>query len=113
MYFFFHFKVSDWTTDFCDGTHLCTLVESLQKRPLKSWNRRPANQHHYLENATVALSAIEGDGIKLVNIGEPLFHNIQKYDHTYICVLLSLSISFSRTIFRLIVLGNCMHNSLF
>lgn len=63
------FQVSDWTTDFCDGTHLCTLVENLQKRPLKGWNRRPANQHHYLENASVALKAIEEDGIKLVNIG--------------------------------------------
>ncbi|CAD7015329.1 unnamed protein product [Ceratitis capitata] len=32
------------------------LVETLQTRPLKpSWNRRPANQHHYLENATTAL----------------------------------------------------------
>lgn len=64
-------QVSDWTTDFCDGTALCALVENLQKRPLKpSWNRRPGNQHHYLENATVALNAVEGDGIKLVNIGE-------------------------------------------
>lgn len=63
-------QVSDWTTDFCDGTHLCTLVENLQKRPLKGWNRRPANQHHYLENASVALKAIEEDGIKLVNIGK-------------------------------------------
>lgn len=63
-------QVSDWTTDFCDGTHLCALVEELQKRPLKpSWNRRPGNQHHFLENATVALNAIEQDGIKLVNIG--------------------------------------------
>lgn len=62
-------QVSDWTTDFCDGTHLCSLVENLQKRPLKYWNRRPANQHHFLENATVALKAIEEDGIKLVNIG--------------------------------------------
>lgn len=58
------------SVDFCDGTHLCALVESLQKRKLKpSWNKRPANQHHYLENATKALKAIEDDGIKLVNIG--------------------------------------------
>lgn len=57
-------------TDFCDGTLLCILVESLQKRPLKpSWNKNPNNQHHYLENATKALNAIEADGIKLVNIG--------------------------------------------
>lgn len=36
----------------------------------KGWNRRPANQHQYLENASVALKAIEEDGIKLVNIGK-------------------------------------------
>lgn len=60
----------DLSTDLCDGTHLCALVENLQKKPLKpSWNRRPGNQHHFLENVTCALNAIEGDGIKLVNIG--------------------------------------------
>lgn len=74
-------QVSDWTTDFCDGTHLCTLVENLQKRPLKGWNRRPANQHHYLENASVALKAIEEDGIKLVNIGEIHFSAISCMAH--------------------------------
>ncbi|GAB0098238.1 filamin-C isoform X1 [Sergentomyia squamirostris] len=63
-------RVTDWGTDFTDGTHLCALVESLQQRPLKpSWNHRPANQHHFLENVTCALSAIEKDGVKLVNIG--------------------------------------------
>ncbi|SPP72841.1 filamin-B isoform X2 [Drosophila guanche] len=63
-------QVHDWATDFCDGTCLCALVEGLQTRPLKpSWNRRPANQHHYLENATTALKSIEADHIKLVNIG--------------------------------------------
>ncbi|XP_032572067.1 filamin-A isoform X2 [Drosophila sechellia] len=63
-------QVHDWATDFCDGTCLCALVENLQTRPLKpSWNRRPANQHHYLENATTALKSIEADHIKLVNIG--------------------------------------------
>ncbi|XP_068148013.1 filamin-B isoform X2 [Drosophila tropicalis] len=63
-------QVHDWATDFCDGTCLCALVESLQTRPLKpSWNRRPANQHHFLENASTALKSIEADHIKLVNIG--------------------------------------------
>lgn len=63
-------KVSDLSVDFCDGTALCSLVESLQKRKLKpSWNKRPQNQHHYLENATTALNAIEADHVKLVNIG--------------------------------------------
>ncbi|CRL07142.1 CLUMA_CG020137, isoform A [Clunio marinus] len=63
-------QVSDLSIDFCDGTHLCALVESLQKKRLRpSWNKHPANQHHFLENATKALKAIEDDGIKLVNIG--------------------------------------------
>jgi len=54
-------QVHDWATDFCDGTCLCALVENLQTRPLKpSWNRRPANQHHYLENATTALKSLLG-----------------------------------------------------
>uniref|UniRef100_A0A2M4CKF2 Putative actin-binding cytoskeleton protein filamin n=1 Tax=Anopheles darlingi TaxID=43151 RepID=A0A2M4CKF2_ANODA len=63
-------QVIEFHEDFCDGTFLCALVEGLQKRPLKpSWNKRPANQHHYLENVTTALNAIEADGVKLVNIG--------------------------------------------
>lgn len=46
-------------------------MENLQKKTLKpSWVRRPGNQHQFLENATIALNAVEGDGIKLVNIGE-------------------------------------------
>lgn len=56
---------------YISGVRLCYLVEALRKKPLKpSWNKRPMNQHHYLENVTCALSAIEQDGIKLVNIGE-------------------------------------------
>ncbi|XP_058120386.1 filamin-A isoform X1 [Anopheles ziemanni] len=63
-------QVIEFHEDFCDGTLLCALVEGLQKRPLKpSWNKRPANQHHFLENVTTALNAIEADGVKLVNIG--------------------------------------------
>ncbi|XP_053675765.1 filamin-A [Anopheles nili] len=63
-------QVVEFHEDFCDGTLLCALVEGLQKRPLKpNWNKRPANQHHYLENVTTALNAIEADGVKLVNIG--------------------------------------------
>uniref|UniRef100_A0A182Y304 Calponin-homology (CH) domain-containing protein n=1 Tax=Anopheles stephensi TaxID=30069 RepID=A0A182Y304_ANOST len=63
-------QVIEFHEDFCDGTLLCALVEGLQKRPLKpSWNKRPANQHHFIENVTTALNAIEADGVKLVNIG--------------------------------------------
>ncbi|KAJ8954350.1 hypothetical protein NQ318_011022 [Aromia moschata] len=63
-------RVADLSQDLCTGVRLCALVEALRSRPLKpAWNRRPANQHHYLENVTCALNAIEQDGVKLVNIG--------------------------------------------
>ena len=50
---------------------LVALVEVLQKRKLKH-NKRPQSQPHSLENITIALDAIQEDGIKLVNIGESL-----------------------------------------
>lgn len=63
-------RVNDLSTDFSDGTHLCALVEALQKKKLKpQWNARPTNHHQFLENASTALNAIEADGVKLVNIG--------------------------------------------
>ena len=48
------------------------LVEVLQKRKLKH-NKRPQSQPHALENITIALDAIQEDGIKLVNIGKNQF----------------------------------------
>ncbi|XP_068905096.1 filamin-A isoform X2 [Tenebrio molitor] len=63
-------RVADLSQDLCTGVRLCALVEALRGHPLKpAWNRRPANQHHYLENVATALSAVEQDGVKLVNIG--------------------------------------------
>ena len=50
------------------GCRLVALVEVLQKRKLKH-NKRPQSQPHALENITIALDAIQEDGIKLVNIG--------------------------------------------
>ena len=50
---------------------LVALVEVLQKRKLKH-NKRPQSQPHALENITIALDAIQDDGIKLVNIGKPV-----------------------------------------
>ncbi|KAL1140584.1 hypothetical protein AAG570_000514 [Ranatra chinensis] len=68
-------QVRDLSTDFSDGTRLCTLVEVLQNRKLRTnWIKRPTNQHQYLENVTAALNAVAEDGVKLVNIGE-LFMN--------------------------------------
>ena len=48
---------------------LVALVETLQKRKLRH-NKRPQSQPHALENITIALDAIQEDGIKLVNIGK-------------------------------------------
>ena len=67
-------RVADLSQDLCTGVRLCALVEALRGHPLKpAWNKRPANQHHYLENVTTALSGIEQDGVKLVNIGKDVF----------------------------------------
>ena len=55
-------------SDFQDGTKLAALVEHLQKRKLR-YNKKPMNQHQEIENITIALDAIQEDGIKLVNIG--------------------------------------------
>lgn len=64
-------RVADLSEDLCTGVRLCALVEALQGHPLKpAWNKRPMNQHHYLENVATALNAIEQDGVKLVNIGK-------------------------------------------
>ncbi|XP_014240191.1 filamin-A isoform X2 [Cimex lectularius] len=63
-------EVRDLAHDFCDGTRLCALVEVLQKKKIRTnWIKKPMNQHHYLENVTAALAAINEDGVKLVNIG--------------------------------------------
>ena len=62
-------KVVDFEDDLRDGTKLVALVETLQKRKLRH-NKRPQNQHHELENLSIALDAIKEDGIKLVNIGK-------------------------------------------
>ena len=50
-------------------------METLQKRKLRH-NKRPQSQPHALENITIALDAIQEDGIKLVNIGEPWFTEV-------------------------------------
>jgi len=74
-------------------------VEALQKKPIKpAWNKRPTNQHHYLENVTAALNAIEQDGVKLVNIGEchtPLEYSF--YKQTSGVPLINLDVDNKRT----------------
>lgn len=63
-------EIQDLVKDLADGTRLCALVEVLQKRRIGAWNKKPTNQHQFLENVTTALNAIAEDEIKLVNIGK-------------------------------------------
>ncbi len=60
---------------FSPHCRLVALVEVLQRRKLRH-NRAPQTQPHALENITIALDAIQEDGIKLVNIGQFLFRNV-------------------------------------
>lgn len=62
--------VDDLRVDFSDGVRLCALVEALQHRRVPHVVKRPINQHQCLDNINLALKAMTGDGIKLVNIGQ-------------------------------------------
>ncbi|ELU07549.1 hypothetical protein CAPTEDRAFT_94500 [Capitella teleta] len=63
-------SVQDIRTDFADGIKLCSLIQVLQGKSIGRVIKKPLNQHHYLENVSLALKAITQDNIKLVNIGE-------------------------------------------
>ena len=64
-------RVDDLRVDLSDGIRLSSLMEVLQKKTkIGRVIRKPLNQHHYLENVTLAINAMQNDGIKLVNIGE-------------------------------------------
>ena len=79
-------EVQDLSEDMRDGVALVTLVETLQKRKLRKV-KKVMNQHHALENVTIALNAINEDGIKLVNIGECI-----GFSEPYLCILYILRI---------------------
>lgn len=77
-------RVMNLASDFCDGTKLCALVEVLQKRILRpGWNRKPVNQHQFLENVSTALNAVAEEGVKLVNIGKLRIINSCEQTRTY------------------------------
>ncbi|ESO98827.1 hypothetical protein LOTGIDRAFT_89490, partial [Lottia gigantea] len=57
--------------DMKDGVRLCALVEVLQnKKIVGKVVQNPKNSHQSLQNATVALTAVANDNVKLVNIGK-------------------------------------------
>ncbi|XP_078312683.1 filamin-A-like isoform X1 [Crassostrea virginica] len=61
--------VTQLETDFETGVKLCQLVESLQGKKIGRIIKKPLNHHQRLENVTIALNAIAGDNVRLVNIG--------------------------------------------
>ena len=93
--FFHRTNVEVKETDFQDGTKLVALVETLQKRKLKH-NKKPINQHHEIENITIALDAIQEDGLKLVNIGK----TIHIIDDIMIQILVHSVVSMTKIVWR-------------
>ena len=74
--------VTQLETDFETGVKLCQLVESLQGKKIGRIIKKPLNHHQRLENVTIALNAIAGDNVRLVNIGmSVLFTPAEIYWH--------------------------------
>lgn len=63
-------EVKEFETDFSDGIKLINLYEIVAKKKLGRYNKRPKLPNHMLENVTLALKAMEDDGINLLSIGK-------------------------------------------
>ena len=88
-------SVEDLRTDFCDGIKLCGLLEVLQEKRVGRVIKKPLNQHHYLENVSLALRAMTKDNIKLVNIGEDNNNNNNKNKIVIIIIIIIIIIIMS------------------
>ena len=63
-------EVTEFETDFSDGIKLVNLYEIVAKKKLGRYNKKPKLPNHMLENVTLALKAMEDDGINLLSIGK-------------------------------------------
>ena len=63
------FELVEFETDFSDGIKLINLYEIVAKKKLGRYNKKPKLPNQMLENVTLALKAMEDDGINLVSIG--------------------------------------------
>jgi len=61
--------ISQLESDFKNGTRLAQLIEILQKKTIGKWNKEPKRQMQELENLNMAITAIQKDNVKIVNIG--------------------------------------------
>lgn len=68
-------QIADLEADFSDGLRLVALIEVLSGKKFKHVNKRPNFRTQKLENVTMTLRFLEEDeGIRIVNIGECIFH---------------------------------------
>lgn len=62
--------IFDLSTDLSNGLKLIALIEVLSQKRMPKHNKRPNFRSQKLENISVALKFLEGEGIKIVNIGK-------------------------------------------
>ena len=63
-------EITEFETDFSDGIKLINLYEVAAKKQLGRYNKKPRLPNQMLENVTLALKAMEEDGINLLSIGK-------------------------------------------
>ncbi|KAH8388431.1 hypothetical protein KR093_006172 [Drosophila rubida] len=61
-------SIENLETDFSDGLRLILLVEVLSEKRIPRYNKNPTFRTQKLENVSIALEFLEGEGIKIVNI---------------------------------------------
>ena len=63
-------ELHEFETDFADGIKLINLYEIVAKKQVGRYNKKPRLPNQMLENVTLALKAMEDDGINLISIGK-------------------------------------------
>ena len=63
-------EINAFETDFADGIKLINLYEVVSKKKLGRYTKKPKLPNQMLENVTLALKAMEEDGINLLSIGK-------------------------------------------
>lgn len=67
-------ELEEFETGFADGIKLINLYEIVAKKKLGRYNKTPKLPNQMLENVTLALKAMEEDGINLISIGKYAFN---------------------------------------
>ena len=86
-------ELNEFETDFADGILLINLFEVVAKKQLVHYNKTPRLPSQMLENVTLALKAMEEDGLNLLSIGmlasfyeayfqQPVLFTFNRYAHS-------------------------------